>query len=170
MEIEIRPVICSDAAEMSRLRRTSGVYENTLGLPSARLEESEKVLAGLGSNDFLFAALVDGTFAGYAGLRVESHPRMSHSGSVGILVDVPFQNKGVGKKLLEQLLDIADNWVMLVRVELTVFTDNERAIRLYQKMGFIEEGIKRFAVKRAGKYADEYIMARYRNQPAPIQE
>ena len=35
---------------------------------------------------------------------------------------------------MESLLDIADNWLILKRVELSVFTDNERAVRLYEKL------------------------------------
>lgn len=170
MGIEIRPVKREDAENICRLRRTVGVFENMLGLPSVRLEDSEKMLAGLGVNDHVFTALVDGCFAGYAGLRVDGHPRMSHSGSVGICIDVPYQGKGVGKALMSHMLDVADNWLMLTRVELTVFTDNQPAIALYEKMGFVQEGTKRYAVKRQGKYADEYLMARYRNLPASTKE
>lgn len=170
MDIEIRSIKNGDATEINRIRRTSGVFENTLGMPSDRLEDTEKFIAGLGTNDFMYAAIVNGTLAGYAGLHIEKHPRMSHSATMGILVDVPYQGKGIGKQLMEQLLELADNWLMLVRVDLAVFTDNERAIGLYKKYGFVEEGIRRYAVKRAGKYTDEHIMARYRNLPAPIQE
>jgi len=49
---------------------------------------------------------------------------------------------------------------MLVRVELTVFTDNERAIHLYEKFGFVKEGVKRLAAIRNGKYEDVLMMAR----------
>ena len=41
---------------------------------------------------------------------------------------------------METLLDLADHWLMLVRVELEVFADNEQAIRLYEKLGFREVG------------------------------
>ena len=51
---------------------------------------------------------------------------------------------------------------MLKRVELSVFTDNERAVRLYESLGFVVEGTERFAAIRDGRYADEYLMARYR--------
>lgn len=71
-----------------------------------------------------------------------------------------YQNKGVGSALMKALLDIADNWLMLVRVELTVFADNERAIRLYEKFGFEKEGVKRLAGIRNGRYVDELLMAR----------
>lgn len=61
---------------------------------------------------------------------------------------------------MKTLLDIADNWLMLVRAELTVFEDNERAIRLYEKFGFEKEGVKRMSVIKNGKYINEILMAR----------
>lgn len=47
-----------------------------------------------------------------------------------------FQNQGIGRAMLEKVLDLADNWLMLVRLELTVFADNERAVHLYESLGF----------------------------------
>ena len=60
------------------------------------------------------------------------------------------------------MLDLADNWLMLVRVELEVFTDNVKAIHLYEKLGFEKEGCKRMTTVRNGRYVDEYVMARLR--------
>jgi len=91
---------------------------------------------------------------------VSTNHRLRHSGSVGIMVHKDYQGKGIGKALMNTLLDIADNWLMLVRVDLTVFIDNEKAINLYKKLKFVEEGIKRKAAIRNGKYEDEMIMAR----------
>lgn len=61
---------------------------------------------------------------------------------------------------MKALLDIANNWLILVRVELTVFEDNERALHLYEKFGSEKEGLKRLASIRNGKYENEYVMAR----------
>lgn len=60
------------------------------------------------------------------------------------------------------LIDLADNWLMLVRLELTVFADNERAVHLYESLGFEREGIRRKAAVRNGVYMDEIAMARIR--------
>lgn len=76
------------------------------------------------------------------------------------MVHKDYQNKGVGTALMKALIDIADNWLMLVRVELTVFEDNKRAIHLYEKFGFKKEGVKQLAAIRNGKYVNELIMAR----------
>ena len=59
-------------------------------------------------------------------------------------------------------MDLADNWLNLQRLELTVFTDNEPAVRLYKKSGFEIEGTLRRHIFRAGKYVDVYSMARLR--------
>ena len=137
--------------------------ENTLGLPSCRVADSRAFIEGLGPNDHNFvAAAEDETVIGAAGLCVCSNPRMRHVGSVGIFVHTDWQGRGVGTALMETLLDLADNWLMLLRVELEVYADNERAIALYEKMGFQREGLRRMATVRRGRYIDECSMARLR--------
>lgn len=163
MNYTIRPTEPRDASGTAALRRMPGVFETTLGLPSCRTTDSDTFVAHLGPNDHHFVAVLeDGTVIGAAGLHLESNPRMRHVGSVGLMVHADYQNMGVGSALLKTLLDLADNWLMLVRLELTVFADNERAIHLYEKLGFEKEGLKRMTTVRNGKYADEYMMARLR--------
>ena len=134
MNYTIRPIGPEDAADTAALRRMPGVFENTLGLPSYRTADSEAFIAGLGPDDHNFVAVLDD---GY-------------------------QGRGVGTTLMETLLDLADHWLMLVRVELEVFADNEQAIRLYEKLGFEKEGLLRMTTVRNGRYVDEYKMARIR--------
>ncbi len=64
---------------------------------------------------------------------------------------------------MTKILDIADNYLKLVRVELGVYTDNSRAISLYEHFGFKIEGTKLKSAIRLGEYADEYIMARIKD-------
>lgn len=56
-------------------------------------------------------------------------------------------------------VDLADNWLNLLRLELEVYTDNEPAIRLYERFGFEREGTKRRDAFRGGQYVDSYLMA-----------
>ena len=81
---------------------------------------------------------------------------------VGMAVADDFQGRGVGDALMTALLSIADGWLNVFRVELTVFTDNERAIALYRKHGFEIEGTHKAYALRAGRYADTHTMARVR--------
>ena len=64
--------------------------------------------------------------------------------------------------MLAALIDAADNWLNLRRLELTVYVDNEAAIALYKKFGFIIEGRLRQDAFRAGEFVDSYAMARLR--------
>lgn len=168
MDIQIRPICLKDAQEINEIRRMVGVMENVLSIPSETIKRSEGSISGLDANTHQFVATVrdvDGNekVIGCAGLSVFPGPRLRHSAGIGIMVHKAYQGNGAGQKLMEALLDVADNWLMLVRVELTAFTDNERAIKLYHKMGFEIEGTKQKAAIRNGQYADEYMMARIRN-------
>jgi putative acetyltransferase len=73
-------------------------------------------------------ALHQGAVIGHLGLEAFSRIRRSHAGSVGMAVALAWQGKGVGSKLLAAALDVADNWMNLHRVELSVYADNEAAI------------------------------------------
>ena len=158
--VNIRPAAMADARDIHALRVMAGVFENILSLQSERLEDVEDFLRGM--RDPLLAAEVDGHVVGLAGLEVSKPARQRHVGTLGIMVHREYQGRGIGRSLLSALLDIADRWLMLKRVQLTVFTDNQRAIGLYKSLGFVVEGTERFAAIRDGRYADEYLMARYR--------
>lgn len=167
MSILIRPIEAKDAAGVAQLRRTPGVFENMLGIPSYRNTTSEEYISGLGSTSHVFVAVDTDSepseqVIGLSGLEVGHMDRVRHSGGMGIMVHPDYQGQGIGKQLMEAVLDMADNWLMLVRVELTVYADNHRAIHLYEKYGFEKEGLKRMAVIRSGQYIDELIMARFR--------
>lgn len=163
MEIEIRAICPEDATQVWALRKMQGVMENILALPDERIDFVEGFINGLGEHSHQFVAVVkeDGRelVAGTAGLHTGTG-RQRHSAGLGIMVHKDFQGKGIGKALMHALIDLADNWLMLVRLELCVFADNEKAIALYEKMGFEVEGKRKMASIRAGEYADELSMSR----------
>ena len=158
MEVIIRPPKVEDASAINAIRRMDGVRENTLGLISEPVSRTVQFLQNLDRNNHMLVAEVDGHVVGMASLMHSAHPRMHHSGSIAIAVHKDFQGKGVGRKLMEALIDIADNWLMLVRIELGVIEDNTRAYALYESMGFVKEGVKRMSIIRGGKYCDEIMM------------
>jgi putative acetyltransferase len=165
MDFLIRPIDIGDGKGISELRRMPGVFENILGIPSERVKRNEDFIINMDSNQHQFVAISktqsgEDIIIGAAGLTVNANHRTRHSGSIGIMIHRDYQSKGVGSALMQTIIDIADNWLMLIRVELTVFEDNERAIHLYEKFGFEKEGVKRLAAIRQGKYENEYLMAR----------
>lgn len=111
------------------------------------------------------AATVGETLVGQASLS-PFKGRRAHAASLGIGVHDEWQRRGIGHALMAELLDLADNWLGLRRVELHVYTDNHAALALYRKFGFEAEARQRGAVLRRGVLIDCYFMARLR-EPAP---
>jgi hypothetical protein len=68
-----------------------------------------------------------------------------------------FCGRGIGSALLAALIDLSDNWLNLKRLELTVYVDNEPALRLYRKCGFEAEGTRRRDVFRDGHYVGSVL-------------
>lgn len=166
MDIKIRAIRAEDAEVINELRVMDGVRENILGITSERINKSKSFIENLGNDAHMYIAEViengQKNIVGTVGLHVAQNPRLRHSASIGIMVHKDYQGKGIGKKLMETVIDLADNWLMLKRLELGVFKDNIRALKLYKSFGFEIEGTKKCAAIRNGEYVDEYIMGRIR--------
>jgi len=161
--ITIRRAEPGDYAEVCRTFEDESAYSGTLQLPYPSAELWRKKIAEPKPNEFLLLGLVDGQVAGNAGLHAASaSPRRAHAMFLGMAVRSEYQGRGVGNALMSALLEIADNWLVVTRLELTVFTDNERAIALYRKHGFEVEGTHRHYALRAGAWCDVHSMARIR--------
>jgi putative acetyltransferase len=160
-DVTIRPVRVEDAEAVWRITQQEGVIETILSLPSDRLELRRERLASLGPNEHWFVAEAESEVIGMAGLSVGTG-RLRHSGHVFLFVARDYHRQGVGTRLMETLLDVADRWLLLRRVELTVVADNERAWRLYERLGFEKEGLRKLSLISQGEIKDEWLMARYR--------
>lgn len=107
---------------------------------------------------------------GQLGLHTASNsPRRRHVGSIGIAVRDDWHGKGAGSALMQAAVDMADRWLNLVRLELEVYTDNAPAIRLYEKFGFVKEGVHKQYAFRDGSFVDAFAMARLRAEGAALQ-
>ena len=108
----------------------------------------------------IFGAFLDGTLAGMAGFAPQESAKRAHKALLwGMYVRAAARNAGVGKKLVEAVLDHARGRVELV--QLTVVSDNEPARRLYSAMGFVEYGYEKRALKQDGRYYDDVLMVRF---------
>lgn len=74
------------------------------------------------------------------------------------------QGRGIGEAATHLMLEHAFNDLNLERVHLTVLRDNERAIGLYRKLGFVQEGVLRRAAFKDGRYRDMILMALLRDE------
>jgi L-phenylalanine/L-methionine N-acetyltransferase len=89
--------------------------------------------------------------------------------SIGMAVAGAWQGRGVGTRLLSALCDHADRWIGALRLELTVYVDNARAIALYRRHGFEVEGTHRAYALRDGVFVDALAMARLQPDRAALQ-
>lgn len=104
---------------------------------------------------------LDDAIAGLVSITADFHERIRHIGQVFIVLKRAFWNQGLGKLLLEEAIDWAENSGVIRRLELTVQVRNERAVHLYQAFGFEIEGIqKRGAYLAEGKFLDVYLMGK----------
>ena len=158
MELVIRPVRPEDAPLVHDIRLQREVVRFTTAMPS---ERASGWVGQLGPNDHVMVAELEGRVVGLAGLHVRDGKRR-HVGFVGMMVHDQFAGRGIGARLLTTLLELADGWLNLTRVELDTMADNERGLRLYRKLGFVEEGRQRNAYFRDGAYVDALLMARLR--------
>lgn len=85
--------------------------------------------------------------------------RIKHSTYIVVGILKEYCGKGIGTNLFRNL-EIWAKENTITRLELTVMTNNEAAIKLYKKMGFKIEGLKERASIVDNKYVDEYYMAR----------
>ena len=162
--IELRRARVEDAADYAAMMNDPSVFAGVLQLPysdAASWRERLSVPHGPGSAELHLVAVHDGRVIGGAGMSAPSgHVRRRHALGVGMTVAADWQGRGVGSRLLGALIEHADRWVGILRLELTVYTDNAAAIALYRKFGFVVEGTHRAFALRDGRFVDAFAMAR----------
>jgi L-phenylalanine/L-methionine N-acetyltransferase len=167
--IVIRRPRLEDAAAMAAIMGDIDVLPGLLQMPYAteaswkkRIEEAP---AGAASAELFIVAERGGEVVGNAGVHPPVHVRRRHSAGIGMAVAKHAQGQGVGTALMTAIVDWADNWAQLLRLELTVYPDNDAAIALYRKFGFVHEGTHRAYAIRNGVYVDAHCMARLHPNP-----
>ena len=163
--ITIRRATLDDAEALQRIFDQPRALWGTLQVPYASAEQRRRRLAELDNNSYPLVAVVDGVVVGQLTLHTYMRsPRRRHSAALGMAVHDDYHGRGVGTALMVACLDLADNWLNLHRVELDVYVDNEPALRLYKKFGFVIEGRLVDYAFRDGAYVDVYMMARLRKE------
>lgn len=161
--LKIRRAEPEDYLAVHEMFTSPDVYEGTLQLPYPSREQWRKRVSETPESYFNLAAVVEDRVVGMVSVETfPNRPRRKHVGTIGISVHSEWQGKGVGTALMAAVVDLADNWLNLTRLELEVYADNEAAIRLYERFGFIYEGTLRQHAFRDGKYIDSNMMGRLR--------
>ena len=164
-KITVRHSEPEDASAIRDIYAGKNAYSGTLQLPNPSGKGWSKRMANVPDNVYSFVAELNGDVVGNLGFEVCSNARRRHVGSFGMGVKDDSLGKGVGSALVSNLIELTDNWLNIMRLELTVYTDNHAAIGLYEKFGFVIEGESKAFAFRNGQFVNVYHMARL-NVPA----
>ena len=158
--LEVRRIRLADAASFREcLHHVAAESGNLLTLEAPPTERVESFVRLLLAEDLpQYVAVDDGRVVGWCDIRREEAEAMAHVGLLGMGVHVDYRGRGLGRQLMERCLEHAPR-LGLERVGLEVFASNRPAVALYESMGFRHEGVRRHALKRAGRVEDLVVMA-----------
>lgn len=158
--LKIRPLHPEDVDDLHYLWGHPQVGRTTMQLPSQELWLAENRVENRPPGYHRLVADLNGQVVGSIAFGIKQNPRMRHVGHLGMMVAPDYWGLGIGSRLMAAVVDLADNWLNIKRLELEVHTDNPAAVHLYEKFGFEIEGTKRFHTYGDGRWTDTYLMAR----------
>lgn len=163
-DIEIRRLAQEDPDDpvLYRSIRLEALQTSPEAFGSTFEAENEKPLSwfsGRLADSTVLGAFRDGQLVGVACFAVQQGQKRAHKGGLwGMYVRPAARRAGVGRRLVEAVCNLARQQVELI--QLTVVRDNEQARRLYARLGFLEYGLEKNALKQEGRYYDEVLMAK----------
>jgi RimJ/RimL family protein N-acetyltransferase len=166
MSLEIRPPRPEDAAQcLEHVDRICEEFPQYISLSPGELgltvDQEAKHFADTAASDnsFFLIALVDGHIVGFLNCTGGKRRAHRHAAVLGISIRKAWCDHGIGAAMMTAAIDRARATGVIKRIELQVFTHNERAIHLYRKLGFVDEGRRRKSTCRDGQYCDDLVMA-----------
>src|SRR5580698_4469092 len=118
----LRPLRVADAAQLHALELQPAMLRGHPHPPYPTLEKTREGIEKIALPEVAIAAMVGDILVGF-GRLVPGKLRRAHAGMIGLGVHEAWHGRGVGNALVAEMLDLADNWLGLRRVELYVFTD-----------------------------------------------
>lgn len=126
--------------------------------------EGEKALfdrINAADNHAMLVCLVEGKVAGNCEIVWKNGLKTRHRASVAIALLKEFWGQGIGTRMFQEMIRIAEANEHILQMELEFVEGNSRARALYEKMGFRIAGIKPNAIRlKDGRLLNEYYMIR----------
>jgi L-phenylalanine/L-methionine N-acetyltransferase len=164
MDLVIRHVKEQDHEAVHEILTSPHVLSGSMRVPFAPLQQTRERLTPTRGIYQLVAEAEDRVVGFGELITYPDEPRHRHAGEINMVAThADWIQTGVGRALLDALIDLADNWLNLTRLGLFVFTDNTHAVRLYERVGFVIEGTMPRMGFGAGVWMDAYMMGRLRD-------
>lgn len=110
-------------------------------------------------NQITLLAYLNEELAGVINITADQRPRVRHIGDIFLGIKKAYWGNGLGSILMEEAIEWAQSSGSIRRLQLTVQKRNTAAVHLYEKMGFIIEGLQeRGAYIEGGEFLDVYLM------------
>lgn len=163
----IREAEISDASEVIALLDQIGQESSFTSLDENGLSISESEMQifidkqAQSENQITLLAFLNDELAGIINVTADQRPRVRHIGDIFLGIKKTFWGSGLGSILMEEAIEWAKTSGVIRRLQLTVQKRNLAAIHLYEKMGFITEGLQeRGACIERGEFLDVYLMGK----------
>ena len=126
--------------------------------------EGEKALfdrVNASDHEAMLVCLVEGRIAGNGNIVWSNGIKVRHRASVAIALLREYWNQGIGTRMFQELIRIAETNENILQMELDFVEGNSRARALYEKMGFRITGVRPNAIRlKDGTLLNEYSMIR----------
>jgi RimJ/RimL family protein N-acetyltransferase len=155
---------------LAYLRMVGGETDNlTFGAEGPGITESEEreyfARVAESDNSLAILALVEGDIVGGLTFDGGRRPRLRHVGEFGISVAQAYAGLGIGRAMIEYMLEWAEAGGVVRKINLKVRSDNTGAIRLYRRLGWVEEGRTTRDTLIDGRFNDCLLMGRAVDPP-----
>ncbi len=122
-------------------------------------QEEEYIEAVLKKDNALsIIAEVNGKVVGNLNFNAGSRQRTEHTGEFGISISKAYWGYGIGEELIKYMINWSKGSGIIRKINLRTRSDNERAIKLYKKLGFTEEGTIKRDICISEKFYDSLLM------------
>lgn len=160
MNITIRPIATEDAESFRACLDVVAREAKYLAmLEASPLERMQAFVNGNIANGYPQLVAHDGArVIGWCDILPGQRVTLKHCGTLGMGLLPEHRGKGLGCELITACIAKAKA-TGITRIQLDVRADNERAISLYERVGFVREGVKKRALRIHGEYFDEILMA-----------
>ena len=136
-------------------------YPEECGKYTAEMEKTLFDRINASDNDAMIVCLVDGKVAGNCMISWKTSIKTRHRAGVAIALLRDYWNQGIGTRMFQELIRIAEENENILQMELDYVEGNTRARALYEKMGFRISGIRPNAIRlKDGTLLNEISMIR----------
>jgi putative acetyltransferase len=155
--IEIRPANPEEGTYLAKWLSDPSILRWFPMTDAREIDDAVRIWMGYSKFQACFTAYENDVPVGMSILYIQPYQKFAHQCLFAIIVDEQHRNKGVGKALMEHMINAAKNQFKIETLHLEVYAGNP-AIRLYERMGFKEFGRQPRFIKMDGEYIDKVMM------------